>query len=281
MRLLMRGTVLALAGAALIGTAPAQVGVQLTADVTLAGPEVRFTGRISDEAVERLESLLRSPAGAQVTRLRIESGGGSGLAGIRLGHIVHARALDLVVNRVCGSACAIYVVPAARSVTVEGDALILFHRFASPLLRQLLTNDLQRQVDPAARQRVTEAIATVNRLIPAQEDFYRTIGVNPELMNRTIAVWVALNRYVQARGTQPAGADILLAPDRTFMRECLRLTNGAWRDFKIADSIVHARIAGNPVGYLVDGRLYFEGTEVPNARFHCTQPGIADALPGH
>ena len=272
---------IAVLGALGAGSVPA--GAQPTAPqrerpalVVLAGEEARFTGRITDDSVGRLERLLGSPGGARVTRLRIESGGGQGPAGMRLGRILHARGMDLIVSRACGSSCALYALPAARRVVLEEGALILLHQFASPLLRQVGSEELRRhgRVDPGEQSRWERWDAEMQRVIEAQNLFYADIGIDPARMNLIMEVWVELQGRARAAGKLGSG-NIAFAPDRAFLRDCLGFANGAWRDFTVADSNVSARVAATPVAFLIEGRLYFEGDELPGLAFTCVgrRPG--------
>jgi hypothetical protein len=236
------------------------------AAVQLAGREIRFSGLIDNRAVDRLEMLLRSGPGRRVTQLRIESAGGDGFAGLRLGRLLHDRRLTLHVGRVCASACAVYALPAARTVILDGDSIILMHQFASPLMARLIARGLEiGHFDPARRQRWEARQLEVTRLIEAQGPFYRSLGLDPERMNRIMIVYADLSRRVTPMNL---GDDVPFVPDADFLRDCLGLTNGPWRSHTASDS-EETRIGGLPVGYLIGGQLYFGGRALPGPSFAC------------
>ncbi len=92
---------------------------------------VEFRGEISDEPVRELELMLEQQASAAVDRLVISSPGGHALAGLRIGRLVHQRQLRVVVDRVCASSCANYVITASHDVSVRPGAIVGWHGGAS------------------------------------------------------------------------------------------------------------------------------------------------------
>jgi hypothetical protein len=245
--------------------------------LAVAGDEARFSGRINDDSAARLETLLAGPEGAHVVRLRISSMGGELRAGIRLGRLIRARGLEIVVDRICGSACAIYAVPAARRVTLEPDALILFHQLPSPELIAAWRHELARMTDPARRTRLAAAIARAADDLPAHEAYYRDLGVNQVDMRDTVQIWLYLLAYLERERLVPPEAEVVVALDGAAMRDCLGLANGAWPDFSVADSIVRSRVGVTSVGFVIGGRLYYGGREVPGVQLNCARPGTAAA----
>lgn len=92
---------------------------------------VEFRGEISDEPVNQLELMLEQQASAAVDTLVISSPDGHALAGLRIGRLVHQRQLKVVVDRVCASSCANYVIMASHDVSVRPGAIVGWHGGAS------------------------------------------------------------------------------------------------------------------------------------------------------
>jgi len=61
------------------------------------------------------------------TLLKVHSPGGDSDEGILLGRFIHARQLDLEIDRGCGSSCANYMFPAARHETIPPGAVLAYH----------------------------------------------------------------------------------------------------------------------------------------------------------
>lgn len=85
-----------------------------------------FVGRVSggvDQAfVSRLDSVSKSRS-----KIKISSGGGEASAGWQAGAIVAQRDLELVIDGACLSACAEFLLPAAKSIEVDSQTLIGLH----------------------------------------------------------------------------------------------------------------------------------------------------------
>lgn len=97
--------------------------------------EWQLRGAISDAAADALAARLA--AGAAPDALRVNSYGGSERAAIRIAELIARHRISVIVDGVCGSACANYLLPAAPSVTVDG--IVLMHGSPAACLRQLGT----------------------------------------------------------------------------------------------------------------------------------------------
>lgn len=75
--------------------------------------------------------MFEQQASAAVDTLLISSPGGNALAGLRIGRLVHQHQLKVVVDRVCASSCANYVVTASHDVAVRPGAIVGWHGGAS------------------------------------------------------------------------------------------------------------------------------------------------------
>ena len=52
-------------------------------------------------------------------------------------------------------------------------------------------------------------------------------------------------------------------------QQCLGVDNVQWRNFDVADTIVHARRGAQPQAFLIGGHLYFEGERISDRDFSC------------
>ena len=124
-----------------------------------------WVGCISQEAVKNFKEKM-SPS---VDTLIIQSEGGDVSAGIALAKEVHSRNLTVIVRGYCNSSCANYVLPAAKTVFVEPDSVILFHGDAKITLNRLAKLDW---IDPMLLlklARLSETEDELNVLIPKAE----------------------------------------------------------------------------------------------------------------
>lgn len=94
-------------------------------------------GHIGDEVAKALEQRLAQVPPPRV--LRVNSYGGSEHAAIRIAEQIAKHRLPVVVDGVCGSACANYLLPAAPAVTVDG--IVLMHGSPAGCQRRLGTPD--------------------------------------------------------------------------------------------------------------------------------------------
>lgn len=81
-----------------------------------------FVGSTDSSLVECLQS-----APSQTSKLRITSNGGDAALAIQAAGMVTARDYALIVRGFCFSACANYLVPAARSIEVEPYSIVGLH----------------------------------------------------------------------------------------------------------------------------------------------------------
>lgn len=85
---------------------------------------VHFRGPITPVTAAKLTALLKSP---RVTTLVINSFGGSEDAALDIAAIIKARKLTVVVDGVCMSACAQYILTSASSGQIRPGSLVAFH----------------------------------------------------------------------------------------------------------------------------------------------------------
>jgi hypothetical protein len=98
-----------------------------------AGDEWVLHGRIDKTAAQALRERLSQPNPPHA--LRITSNGGHEHAAIDMAELIATHRLPVIVDGVCGSACASYLLPAAPRVRLEG--IVLMHGSAASCQQRL------------------------------------------------------------------------------------------------------------------------------------------------
>ena len=102
---------------------------------------VSLTGEINEESVGYIFERL-SPA----TTLVVNSGGGHNKDALDLAEYIFEHNVHVVFRNECLSACALFILPAAKNRTIEPDLLVGYH--GSPAM----LNFLYRKQDPEGRE---------------------------------------------------------------------------------------------------------------------------------
>jgi hypothetical protein len=240
--------------------------------VEARGDEIRLTGSIDRSTSAAFAALLDGPEADRFRIVRVNSTGGDARAAIAIASLISSRRMSLVVERICGSACAAYLLPAAVHARFEPGAMINLHHMASPLMIQVGLAVLRRREAGSPRATDTPSSryeAGMNGLIAHQRTFYESIGVDPIPMESTMEIWVELHQRLTLL-RKPVNPDrISFVPDNNFVQECLGLRNVEWRDFDVPDTIVYARRGAQPQAFLINGYLYFEGERISERDFSC------------
>ena len=87
---------------------------------------LRFSGQTSLHNASAFEALFANNA-ERIDTLRISSGGGDVFGGMAMGRLVHEHQLKVIVENICASSCANYVVTASPDVLVTENALLGWH----------------------------------------------------------------------------------------------------------------------------------------------------------
>lgn len=96
------------------------------------GGVVRISGEIKVGDYEELKKQLAARPQAE---LSVRSQGGDILEAIRMAELIHANGSALTVRDYCLSACASYLLPAARTRTIPDGAVVAFHAGTEGALR--------------------------------------------------------------------------------------------------------------------------------------------------
>ena len=125
--------------------------------------QISYKGPINIAAYEKIKSIY-DDAKKKPTKLKINSLGGSSLAGILIGRFIHENSLDVIVDKNCHSSCANFVFTAAREKVISHHALIVFHggSFQKNIKRQriLLIEGEVQKIPISFNNQGKEAIAS-------------------------------------------------------------------------------------------------------------------------
>ncbi|WP_017025262.1 hypothetical protein [Vibrio rumoiensis] len=132
-----------------------------------------YDGMITGDGVLEALRMIRNNH-IEITKLQVTSPGGMIESGIEFGYFIKEKNLDLIITKLCFSACANYLLPAAHSVKIEKDTLLGWHGGA-------------RQSDHLWKQSVPEAqwkgyYPYLERLREKEFQFFQYIDVAPNIV---------------------------------------------------------------------------------------------------
>lgn len=119
--------------------------------------DVSWYGRIDDSAVTEISSKSE-----KYGRLTIGSPGGETRAALQISNIIEERHLSVTVVELCLSACAEYILPAAREITLENNPLIGFH-WNPIMLEELLHQNANKDLEYCTRIGADDLRKLLNR----------------------------------------------------------------------------------------------------------------------
>lgn len=128
------------------------------------GDTLKIEGRINPDLLPHIENLPKS-----IRKIEITSQGGDTLTAISISRIIRERNYELIVKKYCLSACAQWLMPSAKSLTVETGAVVAFHQTSTFIMGILIQSDADDEVGEYAG------------LASEELSFYTEIGV-PSLM---------------------------------------------------------------------------------------------------
>jgi len=88
------------------------------------GDSTTFVGSLT---VDSLDALQNEIIANDSSTLIITTGGGDAERSIAFGNFIRPRSMTLIIDRLCFSSCANYLVPAANNVIVRKDAILGWH----------------------------------------------------------------------------------------------------------------------------------------------------------
>ena len=141
-------------------------------NITITNQTLIYDGVITGEAVLRAMRISRNNE-KPITKLIITSPGGDLAAAIEFGYFIREHNLDVDVRKLCFSACANYILPAARKVVIKRESLVGWHGGA------MQEDDLWRPSVPNEQRR--EFFKYLNKVRIREQAFYNSIGVDKQI----------------------------------------------------------------------------------------------------
>ncbi|MGD8121140.1 hypothetical protein [Vibrio sp. TRT 2004] len=140
--------------------------------VLAVGDTLFFDGIITGESVLEAVRVIRE-SNRQIEKLKITSAGGDMAVGIEFGYFVKEMNLDVEVSELCFSSCANYVLPAAKSITINANSLIGWHG-GTKQSDELWGLSVPKKDKPAF-------MAYLNRLRIKETAFFGYVGVDQQI----------------------------------------------------------------------------------------------------
>ncbi len=141
-------------------------------NITTINHTLIYNGAINGEAVLRAIRLARTSE-KPITKLIITSPGGDISAGIEFGYFIKEKNLEVDVRKLCFSACANYILPAAKKVVIKRDSMVAWHGGA------MQEDDMWRETVPNEYR--SDFFVYLNKVRIREQAFYNTIGVDPQI----------------------------------------------------------------------------------------------------
>lgn len=138
----------------------------------LTGDTLIYEGMITGDGVLEAIRMVRQ-SDKTIKKLKITSTGGEMAVGIEFGYFVKENQLDVEISEVCFSACANYILPAAKSVVINTNSLIGWHGGAKQ------TDKLWQQSVPKSDK--AAFMTYLNRLRTKETAFFRHMGVDQQI----------------------------------------------------------------------------------------------------
>jgi hypothetical protein len=165
-----------------------------SAKISITAPEtLKLVGLIDDKT----PTQLKNQVSAKTKKLIVTSPGGLHAAALEMAKIISQYQLEIVVDGICGSACALLLVPAGKSVTVNPRSFIALHWQANEDFdvdaiegRFPLTAKRWRQIldYKSALGAVSKPWADVRARESAVREFYKSRQFNPTMLSIGMAM---------------------------------------------------------------------------------------------
>lgn len=146
--------------------------------------QLHFNAHINRDTFNRLVAVYDG-AKKKPDTIVVTSEGGEASASIDAGFWMAEKALHLIVQEYCFSGCANYLLPAARSITMDKNVVLYWHgsmRSAGLKERLWAQIDMLGNMSLEEKERAKlQANSQVDFLIERERDLYKLLEVDPDL----------------------------------------------------------------------------------------------------
>jgi len=222
--------------------------------VTRSGNQISISGQVTPATLQAVQRELSVAKSQSVDTLVIDSTGGDLVSMIQLGTIVNGRKMAVRVNGLCASICAAFLAPAARHLVVPKGSFLVFSPISSP-------DDYSREVNVSAIK--AEAIRWS---LERQNAYFRKLNLDP---NRIYAVGQAISDMQSALTVAGKTDQPSIVLDAAYLRDCLGVSSVEIPEFNTSESKAFAHVLKRPIAFLINGEIFYEGTEVIPFRPQC------------
>ena len=220
-----------------------------------------MSGSVTPALLEAVQREL-SAEGEPVDTLAINSRGGDLASAIQLGTIVRERGMTVRVDGLCAGPCAMLLAPAAKRLVVPEGSFLVATPIPSPRGHSAAV-EAYRDAPSSAAAIQLEAMRWG---VEYQDAYFAKLDLDPARIYTIVQAIVDMNAALAAAGETDTPGLIL---DKAYLQTCLAIPSVSVPEFDASDSEEFARISGRPVGFLVDGTIFYEGAEVIEFRPEC------------
>jgi hypothetical protein len=118
-------------------------------------------GRLDENVLRKFEKQADD-----IESIEITSQGGDIESSINIGLLIKQHNITVNVKKYCLSACAQYILPAAKEIIVQDSSIIAFHNSAFIMQKLLLSSVISSDAEK------------YNRLVDIENSFYKSVGIS-------------------------------------------------------------------------------------------------------
>lgn len=219
--------------------------------------ELRVSGKIDSALTERVGRVLSTPEGHTIDTLVIQSRVGEVEAAIDLAEVIRKHSLVIRVDGVCATACAGFLLPAARTVRASPDALVVLTPGLSP--RSMANFVGGSSQNGAARTALSVLIAKENA-------FFSDAGFASNPLAQFDSL---LDQIAQAEKKHNVSLIGAVAIGRAYLQQCLGIVHTDIPEYSPADSVRLGESLGKPIIFLIGHDVWMGARKIAELNFTC------------
>ncbi len=221
-------------------TTPAKCHSMLKGSTVNGKSEYYFDGDINYE--NATAAILALEAGKKT--LIISSYGGHENSALDLAFAIKKEHASIVVRGVCMSACALYLLPAAKNILIESGSIVAFHIGSSSIIKFVSKSDIVKFSD-------LETFAEINSNSERTKNLYNISRININLFDD---VWKILSPICIIKKHLNVQSSVKLSisywiPSRKYMEESGFKISGYWPESYEESNTISAKFLQNDTRY--------------------------------
>lgn len=161
------------------------------------------------------------PAGIDI--IEITSQGGDTESALEIGRLIRQRGYSIHVKKYCLSACAQWILPAAKSVTINHDAIVAMHMSAT-----WLRETLRKSGEMAAAEKYSH-------LAEKEAAYYKKVGVRSEMLlhpyiGKQAICYISEGKLAEKYPIVASKYEHVIITNETYTRLTGQKISGEWPD---------------------------------------------------